>query len=122
MSITNLTILQILPDSEDAAPRATDEQIRKASALIKRIDLKDFSVCQFANPGMLLFTKLKIIFLLQVMCSPVLFNNSQPYCSLIDNLKFSPLPKTLFLVAVHKIQNNFIICRQLIHTYFIMHV
>ena len=46
--------LQVLPDSEVAAPRATDEQIRKASALIKRIDLKDFSVCQFANPGMLL--------------------------------------------------------------------
>ncbi|KAF3457078.1 hypothetical protein FNV43_RR01735 [Rhamnella rubrinervis] len=43
---------EVLPDSEVAAPRATDEQIRKASALIKRIDLKDFSVCQFANPAL----------------------------------------------------------------------
>ncbi|KAH8494380.1 hypothetical protein H0E87_020955, partial [Populus deltoides] len=34
------------------APRATDEQIKKAAALIKRIDLKDFSVFQFANPGL----------------------------------------------------------------------
>ncbi|WOK99403.1 ATP-dependent DNA helicase 2 subunit KU70 isoform X1 [Canna indica] len=34
------------------APRATDDQIKKASALIKRIDLKDFSVLQFANPAL----------------------------------------------------------------------
>ncbi|XP_020535744.1 ATP-dependent DNA helicase 2 subunit KU70 isoform X2 [Jatropha curcas] len=33
-------------------PRATDEQIKKAAALIKRIDLRDFSVCQFANPAL----------------------------------------------------------------------
>ena len=33
------------------APRATDEQIKKASNLLRRIDLKNFSVCQFANPG-----------------------------------------------------------------------
>ncbi|KAJ7957323.1 ATP-dependent DNA helicase 2 subunit KU70 [Quillaja saponaria] len=30
--------------------QATDDQIKKAAAVIKRIDLKDFSVCQFANP------------------------------------------------------------------------
>ncbi|XP_020574084.1 ATP-dependent DNA helicase 2 subunit KU70 isoform X2 [Phalaenopsis equestris] len=34
------------------APRATDDQIKKASALLKRIDLKDFSVCQFSNPAL----------------------------------------------------------------------
>jgi hypothetical protein len=33
------------------APRATDEQIKKASNLLRRIDLKNFSVLQFANPG-----------------------------------------------------------------------
>ncbi|KAL9241502.1 hypothetical protein vseg_015610 [Gypsophila vaccaria] len=34
------------------APRATDEQIKKATALMKRVDLKDFSVCQFSNPAL----------------------------------------------------------------------
>ncbi|KAM0824659.1 hypothetical protein ACQ4PT_070043 [Festuca glaucescens] len=34
------------------APRATDEQIKKASNLLRRIDLKNFSVLQFANPGL----------------------------------------------------------------------
>ncbi|XP_010537714.1 PREDICTED: ATP-dependent DNA helicase 2 subunit KU70 [Tarenaya hassleriana] len=34
------------------APRATDDQIKKASALMKRLELKDFSVCQFANPAL----------------------------------------------------------------------
>ncbi|GJN24745.1 hypothetical protein PR202_gb12504 [Eleusine coracana subsp. coracana] len=38
-------------DSDDA-PRATDEQIKKASSLLKRIDLKDFSVCHIANPAL----------------------------------------------------------------------
>ncbi|KAL6647290.1 hypothetical protein ACP70R_014727 [Stipagrostis hirtigluma subsp. patula] len=38
--------------TSDDAPRATDEQIKKASNLLKRIDLKDFSVCQFANPAL----------------------------------------------------------------------
>ncbi|CBI39448.3 hypothetical protein VitviT2T_007286 [Vitis vinifera] len=33
-------------------PRATDDQIKKATALMRRIDLKDFSVCQFANPAL----------------------------------------------------------------------
>ncbi|KAA8527328.1 hypothetical protein F0562_034575 [Nyssa sinensis] len=32
--------------------RATDDQIKKATALMRRIDLKDFSVCQFANPAL----------------------------------------------------------------------
>ncbi|KAH7521471.1 hypothetical protein FEM48_Zijuj07G0037200 [Ziziphus jujuba var. spinosa] len=43
---------QVLPDSDAATPHATDEQIRKAAALVKRIDLKEFSVCQFANPAL----------------------------------------------------------------------
>uniref|UniRef100_A0A453JQ65 ATP-dependent DNA helicase 2 subunit KU70 n=1 Tax=Aegilops tauschii subsp. strangulata TaxID=200361 RepID=A0A453JQ65_AEGTS len=34
------------------APRATDEQIKKASNLLRRIDLKHFSVSHFANPGL----------------------------------------------------------------------
>lgn len=38
---------------DDNASRATDEQIKKASALLRRIDLKNFSVCQFTNPGIL---------------------------------------------------------------------
>jgi ATP-dependent DNA helicase 2 subunit 1 len=46
-------LLQIHSDTNAGAPRATDEQIKKAAALIKRIDLKDFSVFQFANPGKL---------------------------------------------------------------------
>ncbi|KAI0509778.1 hypothetical protein KFK09_010374 [Dendrobium nobile] len=33
-------------------PHATDDQIKKASALLRRIDLKDFSVCQFSNPAL----------------------------------------------------------------------
>ncbi|KAK3126561.1 hypothetical protein QOZ80_7AG0558490 [Eleusine coracana subsp. coracana] len=38
--------------TSDDAPRATDEQIKKASSLLKRIDLKDFSVCHIANPAL----------------------------------------------------------------------
>ncbi|CAL9756500.1 unnamed protein product [Musa acuminata subsp. burmannicoides] len=42
-----------LHSTDDAiAPRATDDQIKKVSALMRRIDLKDFSVCQFANPAL----------------------------------------------------------------------
>ncbi|CAK9162743.1 unnamed protein product [Ilex paraguariensis] len=33
-------------------PRATEGQIEKAIALIRRVDLKDFSVCQFCNPAL----------------------------------------------------------------------
>ncbi|XVF18574.1 hypothetical protein REPUB_Repub11eG0034600 [Reevesia pubescens] len=43
---------EIFPDTEDDAPRADEDQIKKAAALIKRIDMKDFSVCQFANPAL----------------------------------------------------------------------
>ncbi|KAL1295507.1 hypothetical protein HN51_056388 [Arachis hypogaea] len=32
--------------------RASNDQIKKAADVIKRIDLKDFSICQFANPGL----------------------------------------------------------------------
>lgn len=35
----------------NSVPHAIDDQIKKASTLVRRIDLKDFSVCQFANPG-----------------------------------------------------------------------
>ncbi|OAY84951.1 ATP-dependent DNA helicase 2 subunit KU70, partial [Ananas comosus] len=38
--------------ADDNASRATDEQIKKASALLRRIDLKNFSVCQFTNPAL----------------------------------------------------------------------
>ncbi|XVF18569.1 hypothetical protein REPUB_Repub11eG0034100 [Reevesia pubescens] len=43
---------QIFPDTEDDASQADEDQIKKAAALIKRIDMKDFSVCQFANPAL----------------------------------------------------------------------
>ncbi|KAL8201254.1 hypothetical protein R6Q57_012593 [Mikania cordata] len=33
-------------------PLATDDQIQKAAALVKRVDLKDFSICQFSNPAL----------------------------------------------------------------------
>ncbi|KAK1271154.1 ATP-dependent DNA helicase 2 subunit KU70 [Acorus gramineus] len=36
----------------DAALWATEDQIKKASVLLKRINLKEFSVCQFANPAL----------------------------------------------------------------------
>ncbi|OVA16206.1 SAP domain [Macleaya cordata] len=39
-------------DANSMTPRATDDQIKKATALLKRVDLKDFSVCQFANPAL----------------------------------------------------------------------
>ncbi|KAL8139740.1 hypothetical protein V2J09_005761 [Rumex salicifolius] len=39
-------------DPKTATPCASDEQITKAKALLKRIDLKDFSVCQFSNPAL----------------------------------------------------------------------
>ncbi|CAH8381217.1 unnamed protein product [Eruca vesicaria subsp. sativa] len=35
-----------------AAPRASEDQLKKASALMRRLELKDFSVCQFANPAL----------------------------------------------------------------------
>ncbi|KAJ8755705.1 hypothetical protein K2173_022691 [Erythroxylum novogranatense] len=45
-------IEEFYSSSPEQAPRATDGQISKAGALIKRIDLKDFSVYQFANPAL----------------------------------------------------------------------
>ncbi|XP_065861912.1 ATP-dependent DNA helicase 2 subunit KU70 [Euphorbia lathyris] len=39
-------------ESNTGAPHATDDQIKKAASLIKRMDLKDFSVCQFTNPAL----------------------------------------------------------------------
>ncbi|KAL8026628.1 hypothetical protein ABFX02_14G041000 [Erythranthe guttata] len=50
-----------LPYSDDIRPveelhsdtnRATEDQIKSASSLMKRVDLKNFSVCQFANPAL----------------------------------------------------------------------
>ncbi|KAL7081471.1 hypothetical protein ACP275_14G041800 [Erythranthe tilingii] len=50
-----------LPYSDDIRPieelhsdtnRATEDQIQSASSLMKRVDLKNFSVCQFANPAL----------------------------------------------------------------------
>lgn len=43
--------LQLHTEANPIAARATDDQIKSASSLVKRIDLKQFSVCQFANPG-----------------------------------------------------------------------
>ncbi|KAL2323806.1 hypothetical protein Fmac_022864 [Flemingia macrophylla] len=39
-------------DSSGMVTKASDDQIKKAADLIKRIDLKDFTVCQFANPAL----------------------------------------------------------------------
>ncbi|KAK4421555.1 ATP-dependent DNA helicase 2 subunit KU70 [Sesamum alatum] len=39
-------------DTNPMAPRATEDQIKSASSLVKRVDLKNFSVCQFANPAL----------------------------------------------------------------------
>lgn len=43
---------ELYSDSSGATRKATDDQIKKATALMKRIDLKDFSVCQFSNPAL----------------------------------------------------------------------
>ncbi|KAE9459542.1 hypothetical protein C3L33_08517, partial [Rhododendron williamsianum] len=43
---------QIHTDENNETPRANDDQIRKATALMRRVDLKDFSVCQFSNPAL----------------------------------------------------------------------
>lgn len=47
----NMADLQFHTDTTYSAPRASEDQIKSASSLVKRIDLKNFSVCQFANPG-----------------------------------------------------------------------
>ncbi|KAG5539601.1 hypothetical protein RHGRI_019964 [Rhododendron griersonianum] len=45
-------IRHIHTDENNETPRANDDQIRKATALMRRVDLKDFSVCQFSNPAL----------------------------------------------------------------------
>ncbi|KAJ4968377.1 hypothetical protein NE237_015078 [Protea cynaroides] len=37
---------------DSVTPRATDDQIKKSTPLVRRVDLKDFSVCQFSNPAL----------------------------------------------------------------------
>ncbi|XP_027363651.1 ATP-dependent DNA helicase 2 subunit KU70 isoform X1 [Abrus precatorius] len=39
-------------DRSGMVTKASDDQIKKAADLIKRIDLRDFSVCQFTNPAL----------------------------------------------------------------------
>lgn len=46
-----LVSLQFHISDDAAVPRASDDQIQKASALMKQINLEKFSVLQFANPG-----------------------------------------------------------------------
>uniref|UniRef100_A0A7N0US95 Ku domain-containing protein n=1 Tax=Kalanchoe fedtschenkoi TaxID=63787 RepID=A0A7N0US95_KALFE len=48
-------------DVNSAAPHATPEQIGKARSLMKRVDLTNFSVCQFSNPGRELSKHLRIL-------------------------------------------------------------
>ncbi|XP_057960268.1 ATP-dependent DNA helicase 2 subunit KU70 isoform X2 [Malania oleifera] len=43
---------ELLSDTTAATLRASDGQIKNATALMRRIDLKDFSVCQFSNPAL----------------------------------------------------------------------
>lgn len=45
-------IEEIHSDENNETSRANDDQIKKATALMRRIDLKDFSVCQFSNPAL----------------------------------------------------------------------
>ncbi|PNX64158.1 ATP-dependent DNA helicase 2 subunit ku70-like protein, partial [Trifolium pratense] len=40
-------------DTSGAVTKASDDQIKRAADLIKRVDLKDFSVFQFTNPASL---------------------------------------------------------------------
>ncbi|KAL4570302.1 hypothetical protein LXL04_025954 [Taraxacum kok-saghyz] len=45
-------IEELHSDTSGNIPIANDDQIQKATALLKRVDLRDFSVCQFANPAL----------------------------------------------------------------------
>ncbi|KAL8487481.1 hypothetical protein ACS0TY_023519 [Phlomoides rotata] len=45
-------IEELHTDTSPTAPRATEDHIKSASSLVKRVDLKNFSVCQFANPAL----------------------------------------------------------------------
>ncbi|XP_058223972.1 ATP-dependent DNA helicase 2 subunit KU70 [Rhododendron vialii] len=49
---TGISFIPIHTDENNETPRANDDQIRKATALMRRVDLKDFSVCQFSNPAL----------------------------------------------------------------------
>lgn len=53
--------LQLHTDAGHTPPRATEDQIKSASSLVKRVDLKNFSVCQFANPGKLYFLNVNLM-------------------------------------------------------------
>lgn len=69
--------MQIHTVSEGVVPHATEEQIKKASTLIKRIDLRDFSVCQFANPGTCISISTRILCIccyFDVVCSYLLIS------------------------------------------------
>lgn len=52
-----MVTFQLHTDTSTAVPRATEDQIKSASSLVKRVDLKNFSVCQFANPGKFVFSE-----------------------------------------------------------------
>ncbi|XP_051149788.1 ATP-dependent DNA helicase 2 subunit KU70 [Andrographis paniculata] len=45
-------IEELHTDKNPVAPRATDDQIKSASSFVKRVELKEFSVGQFSNPGL----------------------------------------------------------------------
>lgn len=45
-------IEELHAETSGTLPSAIDDQIQKAAALVKRVDLKDFSVCQFSNPAL----------------------------------------------------------------------
>lgn len=46
-----------------AAPHASDDQLKMVSALMRRLELNDFSVCQFANPGMFITLLVLILYI-----------------------------------------------------------
>ncbi|XP_020526581.1 ATP-dependent DNA helicase 2 subunit KU70 isoform X2 [Amborella trichopoda] len=46
------SIEELQNHDSDTIPRATDDQIEKAMAVMKKLDLKEFSISQFANPAL----------------------------------------------------------------------
>ncbi|GFQ04382.1 ATP-dependent DNA helicase 2 subunit ku70 [Phtheirospermum japonicum] len=46
------SIEELHTDTNPVALKATEDQIKSASSLVKCVDLKNFSVCQFANPAL----------------------------------------------------------------------
>lgn len=82
-SIKNYTVcLQLHADTNPVAPRATEDQIKSASSLLKRVDLKNFSVCQFANPGKFSILKDNLIYVLLMYAISVV-NGELVSCTLI---------------------------------------